>query len=687
MTFGKEKISELLKAYLRSRWHPALIRWPVLIVFVFLIYELLFGAPKRANLGIAMVWLLWWPLLPFVFLTAGRFWCGVCPFALVSDLVQATVGIKSKVPGFLRRHGVWVIDCMFIGLIFVEFLVGIILSPRATAILLLALATMAVLSGAFFERRTWCRYMCPIGGMASIFSRLGLIQLRVDTSQCSRCDKLSCYMGAEAAPGCPMFLCARMAAGDSTCNFCGNCIKNCPNDSISVEVRPPLQGLWKIARPRFEEALIAAVFVGIGLSLNIMLKKQNWVHGFLGFQNINISLPLFYGTLITLPCLVLYAAAYLASRITGQSTRTTFTQFGYFLVPLAFLNQAALATVHEMLGNGKLVFFNLLPLLNLPRPTQSPSFLGENVIRFIQMGCLAIGVSASVYVAYRIGRERYAKSGAWAAAAPFLVMMALILPFNAYFYLPSLAAHERVGPPTASPKPPAEGTATFTFKMPQPSEAPAAERVSILYGQRILTETASQLSDMTGNALSCSNCHFNAGLGDGGQNNGVSLVGAAAPFMQDKEHGLERLTAKVNHCFRVNLQGRPLPAADPRMKAITDYLIWISKDVPAQGRAPWLGLRSFDAPKAHEPAIGRELYSEKCAMCHRIDGSGTEGAPALWGNASFTTESPLNDPQRLTAFNCLTMPLGADPPLTLQEAVDVTTHILAQPRPPPPPAP
>jgi len=55
------------------------------------------------------------------------------------------------------------------------------------------------------------------------------------------------------------------------CNLCANCIETRPNDSLKLEVRWPTQELWAVARPRFEEAFLAVVIVGIVLVQNITM--------------------------------------------------------------------------------------------------------------------------------------------------------------------------------------------------------------------------------------------------------------------------------------------------------------------------------------------------------------------------------------------------------------------------------
>ena len=92
-------------AFVRSRWYPGVFQVPVAAVFGFVAYELLTG-PTRAhdNAGTALMWVLWWPVVPITFLLLGRFWCAVCPFATLSDLVQRLVGAGNQRVGQQRRQ-------------------------------------------------------------------------------------------------------------------------------------------------------------------------------------------------------------------------------------------------------------------------------------------------------------------------------------------------------------------------------------------------------------------------------------------------------------------------------------------------------------------------------------------------------------------------------------------------------
>ena len=74
-----------------------------------------------------------------------------------------------------------------------------------SAWLLLLITAGAVVGSAFYEKRIWCRYLCPVGGMNGAMAKLSMIEVRgrqgVCSGSCSTygCLKVSrprcCYIG------------------------------------------------------------------------------------------------------------------------------------------------------------------------------------------------------------------------------------------------------------------------------------------------------------------------------------------------------------------------------------------------------------------------------------------------------------------------------------------------------------
>lgn len=101
--------------------------------------------------------------------------------------------------------------------------------------LLIFLFFVAILSLSLLRKRFWCRYLCPLGTLLAVASRLQIVRRSV-TSECTRCGR--------CAQGCPV---GAIAAKDpqtyrpQDCIHCFRCL-DCPPEAVSFSVRPPS---WK----------------------------------------------------------------------------------------------------------------------------------------------------------------------------------------------------------------------------------------------------------------------------------------------------------------------------------------------------------------------------------------------------------------------------------------------------------
>lgn len=70
-----------------------------------------------------------------------------------------------------------------------------------SAWLLMIITAGAVIFSLIYERRLWCRYLCPIGGMNGLFAKLSGLELRSTQQICgSQCNTFGCYKGSSATP-------------------------------------------------------------------------------------------------------------------------------------------------------------------------------------------------------------------------------------------------------------------------------------------------------------------------------------------------------------------------------------------------------------------------------------------------------------------------------------------------------
>jgi len=197
----------------------------------------------------------------------------------------------------------------------------------------------------------------------------------------------------------------------------------------------------------------------------------------------------------------------------------------------------------------------------------------------------------------------------------------------------------------------------------------------------------------SGNNLACGNCHLDAGV----KKFGLPIFGMAEDFpAYSARLGQEiSLQDRVNSCMTRSMNGRPLPANSPQMRAIIAYLQFLSRGVRKGEKLPGLGAGTMpELARAADPARGRDIYQANCVGCHNIDGAGVQNSlpglgagyafPPLWGSDSFNDGAGMA--RLITAANFIhfNMPNGVDylhPRLSVEDAWDVAALMVSKPRP------
>jgi polyferredoxin len=219
------------------------------------------------NVALIMVWGLWEPLLVISWFFAARFWCSVCPMGAVNDLLNRIGMRKLKVPAFIINYGLYFSAAGLVAIILMEVITHMPYSPMATGILLLSITAFAILSGLLFERRVWCRYLCPLGTLGAMFSGCSIVEWRSNTSICnSTCKDNICYKGDRLTRGCPLYQGPFSLHSNQNCILCGNCVKLCMNDSPAFNLRIPGHELWAALKPE----KVTTVFMPVVLSVQIL---------------------------------------------------------------------------------------------------------------------------------------------------------------------------------------------------------------------------------------------------------------------------------------------------------------------------------------------------------------------------------------------------------------------------------
>ncbi len=191
-------------------------------------------------------------------LTLGRTVCGfLCPFGLLQELLYKIPSPKlgkSRLTRTLSRGkylvlALTVLIPLFTALggdvvtpVFCKYLcpAGTVegglplaaLRPQYRALLgplftWKALVCLVILALCVFLFRAFCRFLCPLGALYSLFNRVALVGVRVDRGKCTSC-------GA-CVKGCKLDV---RRVGDRECVQCGACRSLCPHQAISLGKRP-----------------------------------------------------------------------------------------------------------------------------------------------------------------------------------------------------------------------------------------------------------------------------------------------------------------------------------------------------------------------------------------------------------------------------------------------------------------
>jgi thiosulfate dehydrogenase len=215
---------------------------------------------------------------------------------------------------------------------------------------------------------------------------------------------------------------------------------------------------------------------------------------------------------------------------------------------------------------------------------------------------------------------------------------------------------------------------------PLPSATgPYAE--TLRYGRELMQRTPAMLPRNVGAAMSCENCHIDAGT----REHVLALTGtyAAFPLWNPRAKRIIAVQDRIAECFLYSVNGTPPAYTSRAMEALTTYIAWLSRGTPVGERPPGQAPPAFDSPHPPDSAAGAQVYAQRCVACHGADGGGKPGTfPPLWGPHSFNDGAGMDNANMMARFVRYAMPFGSPPnTLTAQEAYDVTAFVLKHPRP------
>jgi polyferredoxin/CRP-like cAMP-binding protein len=429
ITFDLFKISAVKDFFLKSGF---LTTAPfVLLPFIAIIIVTgLFGSQDPAkSAAIVLTWGYWEPIFVLSLFFFSRLWCTFCPIGSPVYFISRRIGLKKKVPQLLRNYGIYLSAAGIAAIFWAQSVSHMYVSPRATGLLMLTVLLLALFTGMVFERRTWCRYLCPLGAIAGFLSRCSVIELRSNYHICNEdCMKHDCYVGNDKAAGCPLLQGPFSLRTNKDCILCGSCIRACPNNSLALNLRIPGQELW--ASHQIEKSAVIICSTMLGTQLFRGLEHA----GAFGTLASSGMWWLWAATsILSLTLGVIVASAVIGKLVfpvSDKSGRIT-SRIIYSFIPLSFSFE-----IGDHLGR-MLTLGGLLPDVILYYIFGKDNYAIRPVvtaggIKTLQVIIMLIGLAGSVYVAKRMsgGINSPARFPKWPAFVLCIILTSLFVAFK-----------------------------------------------------------------------------------------------------------------------------------------------------------------------------------------------------------------------------------------------------------------
>jgi len=308
----------------------------------------LIGTPVGSqNISIVLVWIGWWGvLILFAVPILGRGWCNICPIPMVGEWLQqgsvlgpargrTGIGMNKSWPKKWRN--IWIQNAFFLGL--AVFSTVILTNPLVTSLAVLALLLISIGLSLVFERRAFCRYICPVSGFIGLYSQAAPVEVRVvDPQICRNHTEKTCYTGNQNGYGCPWGLYPAAVTKNVNCGTCMECLRSCPYENMAVNLRPAGKDLFNRRERKLDEAFKAFIMLG-GAMVYSFVMLGPWGGIKMAAYSIGSSAWLLYAlVLVALVLVVLPGLLYQGLRLANpwmaaSQLKREFVHQSYALVP------------------------------------------------------------------------------------------------------------------------------------------------------------------------------------------------------------------------------------------------------------------------------------------------------------------------------------------------------------------
>jgi len=436
-----------IRSIFKNRKTQFLLQLPAVLLLVLVVFAGFFGIQNsNKSLATISIWVIWWSLLIMSLALFGRIWCLMCPFGAIGDWVQRrtfykkvndTFSLNRKWPAKFRNLSLAAL--FFLVITWADFQFNLVNSPLNTAYFIVALLGLIVIISIIFERRSFCRYACPVTGLIGLYSMFAPFELRAKEKEtCKTCKEKYCISGNENGYACPVFEYPGTMEKNSNCILCTECAKTCHRNNISFNIRSFAGDLFTLTKTRMDEALFILMLLGVTIFQTLIMIRP-WA-GFTrdlmiytGASYDSVRFILFI-TAAVFPVLI-YSIAIAISKLLylKMNFKDLFMGYAYSIIPLGLMMHLS-HNIRHLLEEGTGIIsvlsdpfgfgWNLFGTSGyMPAP-----LLSSNNILLIQWLLLLIGLGFSVSVGKNISRRLF--RGNESAYIPVLIFVFIFFVFN-----------------------------------------------------------------------------------------------------------------------------------------------------------------------------------------------------------------------------------------------------------------
>jgi len=417
------------KKFTEHRYLQPAFNIVLMLVFVHILYSGLTGGNDvrflpDGNFATIMVWDVWHPLLAFSILVFGRLWCFMCPLGAISDMFRNT-GLNLKYPKKYRNLWGAVILFIFISATSKHFF-RFEQNPFATAMMLVSFIILLVIMSLVYEKRTFCRYICPTGIILAVFSMVSGTELRAKSGKiCTEHPEKECLTGNSKGSGCPMYEFPQTMERNSFCIFCTECIKTCSKNNIRISRRKFGTDIINLKKPHLDEvffihSIIVILLFKIGMERSAFRYTViDLVHS-VGIDRDIMAFLLFTGfSIVGIGLMYVLSRPFIQGKYAGH--KKDYLRHSYALIPLGlgiYLAENLFKAIHG-------IFYLISEtgqLFNIGFLTSFQPAIPYDTINMFQTGFIIAGFIASLLFAFKMKNNSSMSENTYIKLLPLAVV-------------------------------------------------------------------------------------------------------------------------------------------------------------------------------------------------------------------------------------------------------------------------